>query len=372
MRRTACGRWPRPLRDVGEPVLVCTAARALARRGPTLAALLAGTGTAALAASGTLLVAARTCPPWPMRPEAWPRGRRRGRPAGSRPRHHLSLPPDQPQSMRVSGELNNAVRRSSRASPGTASEVTSLNVGGAGGLHPGRAPAARRPAPPAAVRRPRARTRGRAGGRVWPWPRWRAGSPGGPEAAGWRRTRSPSPRSPCRCAAAWFAAGSRILADRRRGAAVRSRCRCGRRAACGRGRAAAAAFGGWLSAMTGAAGGVRGVRVPGRRLVVGPAAPGLDVRDRCDDLAGGAADGRRLLRRPRPPGRRPPAPGYRLLRLAGQSIALPAGERTLLIAVAAPVWGPRMALIVLMGWGVVALGYGGRTGGDRPGARHGP
>jgi hypothetical protein len=29
----------------------------------------------------------------------------------------------------------------------------------------------------------------------------------------------------------------------------------------------------------------------------------------------------------------------------------------LLIAVTAPVWGPRVALIVLVGWGVVALGY---------------
>jgi hypothetical protein len=46
-----------------------------------------------------------------------------------------------------------------------------------------------------------------------------------------------------------------------------------------------------------------------------------------------------------------------VLRLAGQSIALPAGERAVLIAVTVPVWGPRTALVALIGWGVVALGY---------------
>jgi hypothetical protein len=50
-------------------------------------------------------------------------------------------------------------------------------------------------------------------------------------------------------------------------------------------------------------------------------------------------------------------PGYPLLRLAGQSIALPAGERTAAIAVTAPVWGPRITLTILVGWGAVALGY---------------
>jgi hypothetical protein len=48
---------------------------------------------------------------------------------------------------------------------------------------------------------------------------------------------------------------------------------------------------------------------------------------------------------------------HRLLRLAGQSIALPSGERAVLIAVATPVWGPRMTLILLIGWGAVAFGY---------------
>lgn len=49
--------------------------------------------------------------------------------------------------------------------------------------------------------------------------------------------------------------------------------------------------------------------------------------------------------------------GHRLLHLSGQSIAFPVTERTVLIAVTVPVWGPRTALIMLIGWGVVALGY---------------
>ena len=39
------------------------------------------------------------------------------------------------------------------------------------------------------------------------------------------------------------------------------------------------------------------------------------------------------------PRRKLRGPGYPLLRLAGQSIALPAGERTLVVAVTAPVGG---------------------------------
>lgn len=48
---------------------------------------------------------------------------------------------------------------------------------------------------------------------------------------------------------------------------------------------------------------------------------------------------------------------YRLMRLTGQSVALPAGERIAVIAVATPIWGPRAALAVIIGWSVVALGY---------------
>ena len=44
-------------RGTGEPVLVCTVTRALATPGAALAALLSGTGSAAVTASGTLLVA---------------------------------------------------------------------------------------------------------------------------------------------------------------------------------------------------------------------------------------------------------------------------------------------------------------------------
>src|SRR5579875_2111771 len=48
---------------------------------------------------------------------------------------------------------------------------------------------------------------------------------------------------------------------------------------------------------------------------------------------------------------------HRWMRLTGQSVALPAGERIAVIAVATPIWGPRAALAVIIGWSIVALGY---------------
>jgi hypothetical protein len=38
-------------------------------------------------------------------------------------------------------------------------------------------------------------------------------------------------------------------------------------------------------------------------------------------------------------------------------LGLPAGGRVLLIAVVAPVWGPRAALLYVLGWGILAIGY---------------
>lgn len=145
------------------------------------------------------------------------------------------------------------------------------------------------------------------------------------------------------------------------------------------GGAAAAAFGGWLGALSGAAGeyGVyAGLAVgwpPGRPRQAWEFATAamvvLAVRQMTDACYQAVAEPRPEL----------PGPGRRLLRLAGQSIALPAGERTVLIAVTAAAWGPRTALTALIGWGAAALAYslaeravagrGPATAGDRSGGR---
>jgi hypothetical protein len=44
------------------------------------------------------------------------------------------------------------------------------------------------------------------------------------------------------------------------------------------------------------------------------------------------------------------------LRLAGRSLALPSGERVVLIAVTGAVWGPRVTFPALLGWGALAFG----------------
>ncbi len=159
------------------------------------------------------------------------------------------------------------------------------------------------------------------------------------------------------CAAAWFAAGSRsalIAGSVLLCAALPVRQASALLPASG---LAAAAFGGWLAAMSAAAG--EYAVYAGLALGWSSARPQqawelaiaamilLAVRQTADACYASAAASRHEMR----------GPGYPLLRLAGQSIALPAAERTLLIAVTASVWGPRMALIVLVGWGVVALGY---------------
>ena len=159
------------------------------------------------------------------------------------------------------------------------------------------------------------------------------------------------------CAAAWFAAGSRsalIAGSVLLCAALPVRQASALLPASG---LAAAAFGGWLAAMSAAAG--EYAVYAGLALGWSSARPQqawelaiaamilLAVRQTADACYASAAPPRQEMR----------GPGYPVLRLAGQSIALPAAERTLLIAVTASVWGPRMALIVLMGWGVVALGY---------------
>src|SRR5437764_430763 len=147
------------------------------------------------------------------------------------------------------------------------------------------------------------------------------------------------------CAAAWFAAGSRsglIAGALLLCAALPVRQA---RALLPAGGVAAAAFGGWLDAVSGAAG--EFAVYAGLAVGWSPARPRqawelataamilLAVRLMADACYASAVPPRPQMR----------GPGHPVLRLAGQSIALPAGERALLIAVTAPVWGPRTALI---------------------------
>src|SRR5262249_18686423 len=159
------------------------------------------------------------------------------------------------------------------------------------------------------------------------------------------------------CAAAWFAAGSRsglIAGAVLLCAALPVRQARGLLPAGG---LAAAAFAGWLGALCAAAGeyavyaclavGWSSARLPQAWGLATAAMILLAVRQMADACYASAS----------PPRQETRGPGYPVLRLAGQSIALPAAERTLLIAVTAPVWGPQVALIALVGWGVVGLGY---------------
>ena len=340
-------------RRAGEPVLVCTAARVLATPGAALAALLAGTGSAAVTTSGTLLVARQDLDAVAGVAEALAgRAASGDGPEGSRPRPRLSVRRVS-RKMRVTGELNDAVRSLIGRVAGCGVRLTLLNVGDAGstddaaGLRPGAAVSRPRPGPPE-------------DGLV-------AGMAGAPLASRIARTAAARGLAPnalataafalTGCAAAWFAAGTRsglIAGAVLLCAALPVRQARGLLPAGG---LAAAAFGGWLDAVSGAAG-EYGVYAG---LAVGwsPARPRqawelataamilLAVRLMADACYASAVPPRPQMR----------GPGHPVLRLAGQSIALPAGERTLLIAVTAPVWGPRTALIVLIGWGVVALGY---------------
>ena len=163
------------------------------------------------------------------------------------------------------------------------------------------------------------------------------------------------------CAAAWFAAGTRR--DAIAGAVLlcaalplrQAQSRLAARSALG---PDAVAFGSWLESSTSAiaeygvyAGLAAGWTVARPRQaweLATAAMVVLAVRQMTDACYASAAERRGA------PG---PGTGHRLLRLAGQSIALPAAERTAAICVIAPVWGPGRALTVLLGWGAVAFGY---------------
>jgi hypothetical protein len=159
------------------------------------------------------------------------------------------------------------------------------------------------------------------------------------------------------CAAAWYASGSRsslLAGSALICVALPVRQARGWLAASSR---ATAGFGSWLTAVTGSAGefavyaglavGWAGVSPRHAWGYATAAMIVLAVRQVTDGCYAAVA-------RPRP---QPARTGHRLLRLTGQSIALPAGERTLLVAVTAAAWGPRIALTALISWGAIALGY---------------
>jgi hypothetical protein len=385
-------------RGTGEPVLVCTSSRALATPRDELAALLGGTGTgtAALATDGALLVASKDLQAVAEAAETLAARIATGQQLGRGRRMSLRRIS---RRTRVSGDLDSAVDWLIECVAGHGVRVVALDgngvrlgpysgngAGNGNGHGPAAAPG---PAPGGAAAGPAS------GGVAWvpggaasgsrPWApgskaRGRGRPPASPPEPGlvagfvvdpvasrvarWAPVRGLASDAftiaafaLSLCAAAWFASGTRssLLA----GAGlicVALPVRQARGWLAGSSRTAAA-FGSWLTALTGAAGeyavyaglavGWAGV---GPRHAWGYAIAAmilLAVRQMTDGCYAAVAGARPA----------PASSGHRLLRLTGQSIALPAGERTLLIAVTAAVWGPRIALTALIGWGVIALGY---------------
>lgn len=348
-------------RGAGEPVLVCTAARALATPGPALAAMLEGVRSAAVTASGTLFIARQDLPEVADAAEALAERIDLGdRPDGSRPPRPLSVRRIHHKT-RVSGELNSAVLSLIDCVAGSGVRLASLAAKDVADVGHAADPAD--PAAGPATRRPGSRASQDPPGLVAAL----AVAPLAGRLARWAAARGLAPNAftitalaLALCAAAWFAAGSRsgLIA----GAALLCVALPVRqaRARLPAGSPVTTPFGGWLYAMSGptaeyavyaglAVAGAAGAAGKPRQAweLATAAVIVLAVRQMTDACYASVA------------GPRPQAPGhrYRLLRLAGQSIALPHGERAVLIAITAPVWGPRMALAVLAGWGVVALGY---------------
>ena len=341
-------------RRAGEPVLICTAARVLATPGPALAALLAGTGSAAVTASGTLLVAADDLPAAAEAADALAARIGSGDGPDAAFPHHLSVR-GMHRKTRVSAELHNAVVSLTSSLAGRGIKLALLNVKDAASIDQATgAPAGRpgRPAPrvPAENGLVAALVSGPLASRIARWGAARGLAPNALTTAALALGL---------CAAAWFAAGSRsgLIA----GAALLCAALPLRqaRALLPAGGVAAAAFGGWLGALSAAA----AEYAVYAGLAIGWSAESgrprqawefataamilLAVRQMTEACYASVTGGRQEMR----------GPGYPLLRLAGQSIALPPGERTVLIAVTAAAWGPRLTLTVLVGWGAVALGY---------------
>jgi hypothetical protein len=329
-------------RDTGEPVLVCSSTRALTAPGDDLAALLGGTGTAALPADGALLVARKDLAAVATAAEALAARLAAGDDPGRG--HRLSLRRLSHRT-RVRGDLDTAVETLIGCLSGHGIQVASVAAGRPAWPRRARPAVAAAPAEPGLV----------AGLAVAPLAgrlaRW---------SAALRLTPAALPLTALAlsvCAAAWFAQGSRssmVTGAALLCAALPVRQASGWLPARSR---AASAFGNWLTAVSGTAGefGVYAGLAAGWTAVsphqawtfATAAMILLAVRLVTDACYAAVAT-------PRPGAA---GAGHRLLRMAGQSIALPSGERTVLIAVTAPVWGPRLALSVLIGWGALGLGY---------------
>jgi hypothetical protein len=159
------------------------------------------------------------------------------------------------------------------------------------------------------------------------------------------------------CAAVWFSAGTPLTALAG-GVAMGSGYLAGRVG----GRLAAGAFDGWLASLCALAGELA--------VYAGLAAGAAAGQPRVWALASAAAillgmrKVARLCRPARPvtpaqpePGEKGPGPGRTLAVLAARLPRLPAGERAAVITVTAAFYGTRMALVVLVWGGSVALAW---------------
>ena len=91
-------------------------------------------------------------------------------------------------------------------------------------------------------------------------------------------------------------------------------------------------------------------RRPGRRSGIWPSRPW-----RCWPSAGWPTCATSAL--PESTGGRTRLPRSAGRRRIERALLLPAGERVLLLIVAGGIWGPRVAFLALIGWGVLAAGY---------------
>jgi hypothetical protein len=324
-------------RDVVEPMLVCTTTRALSTPGGALATLLRGSGTAALPASGALLVAREDLAAVAEAAEALAAR------VGSAGRPHRIL-----RRTRVSGELNDAVDSLIESIAGLGIALTLLDGQEArGGGQPPRVPAgAANGARPAGRPSRGSRTYGLVGALLAPLAssiaRWAAARGLAPVAL------STAALALSVCAAAWFAAaGKSSLVT---GSVLLAAVLPLRQAAVS---GARSAFGDWAAAVSGAA----AEYAVYAGLAVGWTAARPHQAWEFAIAAMAVLAVRQMTGVGYPPRREHPGSTHRLLRMAGQSITLPAGERMVLIAVSAPIWGTQAALTVLIGWGAVALGY---------------
>jgi hypothetical protein len=330
-------------RDTDEPIFVCTTSRALATPGGVLAALVSGTGTATAAlAAGALLVASKDLPAVADAAEALAARIGSAGSTGGRVRVRSLL-----RRTRVSSELNGAVDSLIEYVSNSGVHVMTMGyqepgVNGRAGPVPGTVNGVR--------------------------PSRRIGEPGllatfvlGPLAsriARWAAARTLAQTALATaavalsvCAAAWYAHGTRSSLIT--GSVLLVAALPLRQAAA----ISPSALADWLAAVPGAAAEYAvyaalaaswATARPHQAWVFATTAMVLlavrQMTGACYLSVAGT----------RPGGA---GSGHRLLRLTAQSIAFPGAERTVLIAVTVPAWGPRTALIVLIGWGVVALGY---------------